>query len=610
MAASAPAIVTLVVILCAGPVAWALAYVVDFFLRQQKEGHAHAVQEPGEGSDERQDTDGNREVPDSSAVVLTDSDPVDVRCPAGARELVDTMSYLAGLLGYCIGIGNLWRFPYLVGKWGGGAFVFAYAICLFFVAMPLFLAELVMGQHTQRSTVDCLKMIRPRWVGLGWGQTVMIFLTICYYDVVLAYSCVYIVGSLSTPLPWTGSTLSYWKESVLNQHNADKGLGDVQWKLAVALLAVTVICFFSLAFGKKILAKVTWVTVISPIVLLFVLLIRASQLEGASAGIDFYVGKFDSKLLTDGNLWATACGQILFSLSPGFGTAITMSSYTEPGEDVYRICIFVALANSAFSIVGGFAIFSILGNLAFMNETTVAEVASSGGTGLAFVAIAEGIKHFGDLSNTISVLFFMMLLQLGLDSSFAWIETFASVCEDFLLSRGITLQKWQIMAACCTAFFLCGLAFCTQGGNQLLDVIDHYCVSYFLLFGCCLEAIMFNADFGWRRFVHAATHASGRNLYGASFWRLTLLITAPLGTGALFLELFITDINERYGDYPDGFQVVGWASIGICVVLALATFLRKGGSTLPPWEDEAVPKVPNAPLSGSDLPQDTELENQ
>ena len=98
-----------------------------------------------------------------------------------------------------------------------------------------------------------------------------------------------------------------------------------------------------------------------------------------------------------------ACGQILFSLSPGMGTAITMSSYTAPKEDTFRVCIFVALANSAFSLTGGFAIFSILGNLAKRTGRTVAEIAGANGPGLAFVSIADGVVTFGAGANAMAV---------------------------------------------------------------------------------------------------------------------------------------------------------------------------------------------------------------
>jgi len=281
-------------------------------------------------------------------------------------------------------------------------------------------------------------MIHPRWVGLGYAQALMLCMLLAYYNVILAYTIIYLAGSLVDPLPWADDSADYWGTQVLNNYKGEyegEGLGPVQWKLAVALLFVWVAVFASIAFGKEILAKITWVTVLGPVVMLFVLLVRALTLDGAGDGVKFYIGKFDGEVLGDLNMWASACGQILFSLSPGFGTAITMSSFTRPKENVFRACMITAFCNSAFSLVGGFAIFSIVGNITYrINEaggaTTVAEQAKAG-TGLAFIAIADGMRTFGDGTNVMSVIFFMVLFTLGLDSTFAWTETFTS-CGGFL----------------------------------------------------------------------------------------------------------------------------------------------------------------------------------
>ena len=99
------------------------------------------------------------------------------------REQVSSGGYLLGLLGYAIGIGNLWRFPYLVGKYGGGAFVAAYLVCLFLVAIPLYLLEMTMGQYTRKSTVPCFTCVRPRWRSLGYAQALMLFCALAYYNV-------------------------------------------------------------------------------------------------------------------------------------------------------------------------------------------------------------------------------------------------------------------------------------------------------------------------------------------------------------------------------------------------------------------------------------------
>lgn len=121
---------------------------------------------------------------------------------AEQREKLKSAEYMVVLIGYAIGIGNVWRFPYLVGKYGGGAFVFAYVVCLFLAAIPLFFMELIMGQFTRRAPVQCFGMIRPRWASLGYAQCGMACATLCYYNILIAYAGVYIISSLVTPLPW------------------------------------------------------------------------------------------------------------------------------------------------------------------------------------------------------------------------------------------------------------------------------------------------------------------------------------------------------------------------------------------------------------------------
>merc|ERR1712232_602310 len=227
--------------------------------------------------------DGNEPAVSPTAEILEDENhfPVIKTCEqltrqlSGEREEQSTTGYTLGLLGYAIGIGNLWRFPYLVGKYGGGAFLVAYFCCLLAIAIPLYLMELVLGQYTRRNTLNCFRMISPRWEGLGWGQALMLFFALGYYNVLLAYSCIYIASSLIYPLPWANDSAGYWRNSVLNLPTETEdvaGLGGVQWPIALGLFVVWLMVFFALAFGKKALEKVTWVTVVAPIVLLIFLL--------------------------------------------------------------------------------------------------------------------------------------------------------------------------------------------------------------------------------------------------------------------------------------------------------------------------------------------------
>eukprot|EP00666_Eupelagonemidae_sp_cell4sb_P002479 gene2479-20706_t len=266
--------------------------------------------------------------------------------------------------------------------------------------------------------------------------------------------------------------------------------------------------------------------------MLFMLITVLSTLDGASDGVDFYIGQFDTAQLASFEMWATACGQILFSLSPGMGTAVTLSSFTKPKEDVFRVCMIVAagippqrgvvmlvaVSNSCFSITGGFAIFGILGSLAKRNGVTVAALAANSGPGLAFIAIADGIqarceRGAGPAANVMSVLFFLMLLSLGLDSTFAWAETFCAFIEETLAVKKIHPPGGTktVIGCMCVVFFLGGLPYCTRMGIQLLDVVDHYAVAYCLLMSCFFESFMLRMDYTWERMVYAVKSATRGN---------------------------------------------------------------------------------------------------
>ncbi|CAK0846585.1 unnamed protein product [Prorocentrum cordatum] len=309
-------------------------------------------------------------------------------------------------------------------------------------------------------------------------------------------------------------------------------------------------------------------------------------------------------------MWSAACGQILFSLSPGFGTAITMSSYTHPKENVFRTCMVVALSNSAFSLVGGFAIFSIVGNITYrinaaggvLDEatgqfvsTTVAEQAKAG-PGLAFIALADGMRSFGSGTNVMSVLFFMVLFTLGLDSTFAWAETFVSYVEDRIASSKVSSKpkRCTVVGCVCAVFYLVGLLYCTRMGNELLDTVDHYAASYFLLFGVAAEAVMFTFDFRWERLVaHVKVSTmgnprtpNGQDVVGSLFWRTVIPTTLPALSILLFAYTLRDDLSAAYGGYPNWMLGIGWfilASLILVTILVGLWHLRtQGAGGLPP----------------------------
>ena len=463
---------------------------------------------------------------------------------------------------------------------------------------------MIAGQHTRQSTIRCYGMIRPRWKSLGYAAAILLFIALSYYGMVVAYTFPYIFSSLQHPLPWTeqdGGAEAFWFNTILNRYDEPTtGTGPIQWKLALSLLLLWAIVYWCVAFGKKILAKITYVTVIMPVVLLVILVGRTVILDGAMDGIQFYIGKFEYTQLLDIRVWATACSQIMFSLSPGFGTAISFSSFTNKKEDVYKACMIVAVTNSTFSIVGGFAIFSMVGHLAFLQNVPVAQIASRSGTGLAFITIAEAMQYFGPFANVMSVLFFMMLFLLGLDSAFAWLETLVSYVDDFCDEMGWKKPAtWKTTGVCVLALMSLGLLFTTRNGSALLDVVDHFVGTIFLLVIVFLESIMFKYDFGWQRLQYALMKATygnpgtpeGRKLFPKWLCRVDLNLTVPLICGLLAGYLFIDDVRVTYGDYPGGLLAVGWSLLGLLMITTVLTLWKQDPSSLPPFSMDDIGKA-------------------
>jgi NSS family neurotransmitter:Na+ symporter len=281
-------------------------------------------------------------------------------------------------------------------------------------------------------------------------------------------------------------------------------------------------------------------------------------------------------------------------LSPGFGSAITYASFIGKKEDVYKASLIVCVSNSAFSILAGFAVFSIVGSVAYENGITVEEAATEVGTGLAFFTIAEAMGLFGNAKNAMSVLFYVMLFTLGLDSSYANFETLVAFVETALHRKGYKPPLWTITLSMSVVMFLLGLIFCTRKGTQVLGMIDMYIGTMLLLFICCCEGFIFNFGMGWKRLTLALQAATignkgspnGRSLFPNWLCRLDLHVTVPIGTGFLFIYQFVDLARNPYGGYPASTNGWGWALLVVGLAIAFSTIWKRGESQLPPIEDD------------------------
>ncbi|OEU14466.1 SNF-domain-containing protein [Fragilariopsis cylindrus CCMP1102] len=572
---------TLVILWGIGPFVYLCIYLVNLMKRKYGGGieNLEAVEEAVVPSKKGEE--------DSTTIAETDY---------GGKSVQNWTStqYLFSLIGYAIGIGNVWRFCYVIAQDGGSASLFAYIICTIFVATPLFMYEMILGQYLRLHAANAWQYIKPRYQGLAISQFVMLLIAQSYFVMIIGYTVPYMIGSCSDPLPWTihpSGSEGYWTEHVLGlketvfsddtDGSVSSSLEEVdglsmQWSLVGSLLFVWIVVFFSISFGKSILADITYVTVCAPVVLMVILIIRTAFLPGAVDGISFYIGKFEASKLGEAQVWANALSQCLFSLSPGFGTAITLSATTTKTEDVYRAAIITSVANTVFAFASGLAVFAMVGNIAYTSGRDVAEVASSGGQGLAFIVIASAMPTFGGAANAFSAMFFFMLFTLGLDSSFCWAETLTASVEDFI-PKEKRPRTWIISLFTCSVSFLIGLPYATTKGNLILDGVDFFVGINFLLLVCFVESIVFNFDFGFKRLEYALQKATSgmRSLRPAYLCcRFDFHLMIPAATFGLFLFQMIQTIIKPYLPNNPNIEAIGWACFAVCFAMLFIGFQK------------------------------------
>ncbi|XP_026011808.1 inactive sodium-dependent neutral amino acid transporter B(0)AT3 isoform X1 [Astatotilapia calliptera] len=286
--------------------------------------------------------------------------------------------YLLTCIGFAVGIGNVWRFPYLCQIYGGGAFLIPYLIALVFEGLPLLFLELAVGQRLRKGSVGVWKTINPVIGGVGIACLIVSFLVGVFYNTILAWVLWYFFHSFQEPLPWSTCPLNesridynleckkstpvnyFWYRETLNITPDIEISGSVEWGMVICLASAWCIVYICFIKGIDSVGKAVYVTSTFPYLVLTIFLIRALTLPGATDGL-LYLFTPDWQTLTNPRVWLDAATQIFFSLSVAFGGLISFSSYNEEKNNCERDAVLVGVINSATSIYASIPIFSILG---------------------------------------------------------------------------------------------------------------------------------------------------------------------------------------------------------------------------------------------------------
>ncbi|KAF0875150.1 S6A20 protein, partial [Crocuta crocuta] len=302
-----------------------------------------------------------------------------------ARPLwANPLQFVFACISYAVGLGNVWRFPYLCQMYGGGDFLVPYVIMLIVEGMPLLYLELAVGQRMRQGSIGAWRTISPYLGGVGLASVVVSFFLSTYYNIINAWAFWYLFHSFQDPLPWSvcplngnrtgyneecetaSSTQYFWYRKTLNIAPSIQDSGGVQWEQALCLILAWLVVYLCILRGTESTGKVVYFTALLPYCVLVIYLVRGLTLHGATNGLAYM---FTPKLeqLANPKAWINAATQIFFSLGLGFGSLIAFASYNQPSTNCQKHAIIVSLVNSSTSIFASIVTFSIYGFKATFN---------------------------------------------------------------------------------------------------------------------------------------------------------------------------------------------------------------------------------------------------
>ncbi len=490
------------------------------------------------------------------------------------REVFNSRNYfILAAIGSAVGLGNIWRFPYVAFSEGGGAFMVPYLVALVSAGIPLLFYDYAIGHRYRGSAPLALRRLGGWTEVLGWWQVLVCFVIAIYYAAIVAWAAMYTWFSIDKA--WGDDPEAFLYGDFL--HLADEpSVGfDFVPQLLLPMAIVWIVTLVIVALGvNKGLAFANLVFMPLLLVMFLILVGQALFLPGALDGLNALFTPDWSKL-SDPGVWAAAYGQIFFSLSVGFGIMTTYASYLKRRTDLTGSGLVVGFANSSFELLAGIGVFAALGFMAQAAGVGINDVAGDG-IGLAFIAFPSIISQ-APLGALMGVAFFGSLVVAGLTSLMSIMEVvIAGVRDKIGIPKPMAVAVVGIPMAAISLTLLS-----TTTGLYFLDITDEFVNKFGILAGAFASIIAI----AWivRKLPQLQRHLDRFSTFPAGkFWVWVVGLIVPVVLGYILVSDVIEKIQNPYEGYPlHLLGIFGWGMAGSLVVAAIIISLL-------PWRRKAV----------------------
>lgn len=490
--------------------------------------------------------------------------------------------FFMAALAMSVGLGNVYRFPYIAYDNGGGAFLIPYIVIHILIGKPIYYVEACIGQFVSRGPIK-VWAISPALKGIGYGQIFATVMVLLYYCSLIAITGFYLVHSFYEELPWStcdhdwvnadtcfpsrrtdgnhtnitklsSSSELFFYEYVMNEpDNIDDGIGDPDWRLVIGLLVAWVILFLIVIRGLRSIGKVSYFLAVFPYLVMLVLLIHGSALPGAGRGVEYFFKPTWDKLL-DAQVWYNAVTQVFFSLYICFGTLIMYASFNPFKHNVYRDAMIITTLDMVSSVLAGITIFCILGNVVY--ERNLDEISSivQRGPGLAFVSYSKAIAKMYAVPQFFAVIFFIMLYAVGAGTAVALLAgVIYVICDSFPNS------KYLLLAFVISVLgFVGGLLYVTPGGLYMLTLVDFYGASYSVFVLATVEVVALAWIYGVNNLLDDFEFMLGMKT--GTFTRFCVAFVTPvlMIIVLVYSFVFMEEVTYNNKTFPMRAHAAGW----------------------------------------------------
>lgn len=477
-------------------------------------------------------------------------------------------AFIIAAVGSAVGLGNIWRFPYVTYENGGGAFIIPYIVALLTAGIPLLFLDYAIGHKHHGSPPLAYRRLSQKFETFGWWQVLINVIIGLYYAVILGWAASYTYYSFTSA--WGNDPINFFLHEHIKMAGEVTMSFDFVGTVIGPLLAVWLITLLIMSLGvQKGVAKASSIFMPLLVVMFVVLVVYSLFLPGASKGLDALFTPNWEKL-TEPEVWIAAYGQIFFSLSICFGIMVTYASYLKKETDLTSPGLVVGFANSSFEVLAGIGVFAALGFIATANGQEVSEVAK-GGIGLAFFAFPTIINQ-APLGSVLGVLFFGSLVFAGLTSFISILEVIIAAVQDKLQLRRV---KATFLVGL-PMMILSAILFGTASGLPMLDTMDNF-VNMFGIVAVAFFSVL--AILATGKLKDLAEHLNQVSSFKVGvIWKSCVAVTVVV-LAVILYKGAVKVLANGYEGYPDWFvNTFGW---GMAISLVVIGFLL----SLLPWKN-------------------------